>query len=222
MHKLKLALLTVFTVVGISSCGNTTSAGTTDKTAPSQPIASQSPQEDIYTMEYKLCGKKCDTNTSQIMTWGKPTEMGIGYFDDRITQNSTKLLAPTNKEKQRGMQTYLMVKCKGTLPGVEEPLKAERFVPTETYLDAITAIDSKPHYGQIQILWIKKIARTPNDNPKIIASGTLKSKLYEPLITKGDTVQGYVTMQSPITPQQVDRITWSEGQPPQVIPVKRW
>ena len=225
MQKTKLIAFLLISATALSSCSKAQSAATTEKAAPSQSIASQSPEGDIYTMEYKLCGRKCDANTSQIVTWGKPTEIGIGYFDDRITQINTKLI--TSIEKGRGMQTYFMVKCKGTLPGIAQPVRIDRFVPAETYQNILvksSGVDGKdkPIYGHVEIVSIKQIPRTPSDNPEMVAAMTLKAKIGDMYMTKPGAVNGYVTMKPDITPQQVEPITWQEGQPPQVIPVKTW
>ena len=224
MQKLKLTALLLISIAALSGCSKAESTATTEKAAPSQSIASQSPEGDIYTMEYRLCGKKCDANTSQIVTWGKPTEIGIGYFDDRITQISTKLL--TSVDKMKPMQTYFMVKCRGTLPGIEQPTKVDRFVPAETYQSVLVgwteAKPMKPLFGHIEIVSIKQIPRTPGDKPDMIAAMTLKAKISDMYMTRAGAVNGYVTMKPDITPQQVEPITWQEGQPPQLILVKTW
>lgn len=240
MQKLKLTVLILISIAALSGCSKTESTTVTGEATSPQSIA-KSPEGDIYTIEYKLCGKKCEANTSQIVTWGKPTEIGIGYFDDRITQINTKLI--TSIDKGRGMQTYFMVKSKGIIPGKFEvsqvehtspgqasPLNADRFLPAETYQNILvqsSGVDGKrkPIYGHIEIVSIKQIPRTPGDKPHMIAISTLKRKADEMYMATPDTIEGYlykIKDKPDIVPQQVEPITWQEGQPPQVIPVKAW
>jgi hypothetical protein len=240
MQKIKLTALVLISISALSGCSNAESIATTGKTPP-QSIANKSPEGDIYTMEYKLCGKTCDANTSQIVTWGKPTEIGIGYFNDRITQTTTKLI--TSIDKGRGMQTYFMVKSKGIIPGKFEvsqtdytspgqgsPLNTDRFLPAETYQNILvqsSGVDGKrkPIYGHIEIVSIKQIPRTPGDKPDMIAISTLKRKADKMYMATPGTIEGYlysIKDKPDIVPQQVEPITWQSGQPPQIIPVKAW
>jgi uncharacterized protein YcfL len=228
MKKLKLTALISISVVALSGCSKPEATATTEPVSQSQQIASKSPEGDIYAMAYKLCNKVCEKNASVIMTWGRPTEIGIAYFDDRVTQVNVKLI--TSIDAGRGMQTYFMVKSKGSLPGQVEPIPTERFVPTETYQNILvqsSGVDGKrkPIYGHIEILQIKKMPRTPGLDAANFATSSLKARLYDTYIVKPDTVNAYLYMtkdKPDIVPQQVEPITWQEGQPPQVIPVKAW
>jgi hypothetical protein len=227
MQKLKLTALLLISIAALSGCSKAESTATTEKVDRTQSITT-SPQEDIYTMEYRLCGKKCEANTSQIVTWGKPTEVGIVYYDGGLTETTTKLL--TTMDQRRMRATYFLVKCKGTSPALLKPLKIDRFVPVETYpriLISAAGIDNKPpaKYGHVEIVSIKKLPNPKPGNEYAIASQTLLTKARDPNMVSNEKIAGYFSYsldRPEIKPQQVDPITWQEGQTPQIIPVKAW
>lgn len=233
MQKLKLITLISITITVLSGCSKSETpaepvAPTSAVPAEPQKIAKKSPEGDIYAMAYKLCGKVCEKESSVIMTWGRPTEVGIAYFSDHLNQTGSKLISSINDERSVG--TYFVVKSKGSLPGQEQPIPVERFVPTEKYpliYFKVSEVDGKkkPIHGHIEIMQIKKIDRTPGDDAARLAITSLKARLHDRFIVKPDEVAGYLdlTKDKPdIVPQQVEPITWKEGQAPQVIPVKSW
>jgi hypothetical protein len=231
MQRLKLILLISISMVTLMSCGKTEVTETAKLTNSSETSVSKSPEGDIYSMEYRLCGKECREETSQIITWDKPTEIGIAYYDDLLPNNVDS--KPITSMKQRRINsTYFVVKCKGTLPGLEKPLTVNRFAPVEIFYNIAypgEGTAAKPigelKYGRIEIVAIKKLPRTQVDNPGLLARETLLKKINDPFMVAPNRLGGYLeySVNKPeIKPQQVDPITWQEGQSPQIIPVRTW
>lgn len=226
MQKLKLTALLLISITTLTSCSGAESADTTNPASKPQSITSQPASEDLYSMEYRLCAKRCPESTSKIVTWGKPTEVAIVYYDEFIWNNQRKLVVSMDKSKPNS--TYLLVKSKGTAPGLKKPLETERFTPVEVFMSAGQPKfeKSKPsEYGRIEILSIKKIPNPKPGKEYLTAMETLGDKMREPYIIPADRIEGYFSYslkQPEIQPQQVEPITLQEGQSPQVIPVKAW
>ena len=227
MKKNQLAALILISIATLSGCSKP-EATATEPANKSQTVE-KSPGGDIYAMAYKLCGKTCDkANVSVITTWGRPTEVGVVYFDGIVSNINTKLIGSMHQYARE--KVYFVVKSKGSLPGQEEPMGTERFVPTESYISYLAksrgvSEKEKPLFGHIEILQIKKIDRTPGDNPRLVAMSLLKERLTFPFMVTPDQIGGYMwaTKDKPdVVPQQVDRITWQEGGAAQIIPVRAW
>jgi hypothetical protein len=224
MQKLKLTALILISIAALSGCSKTETTTTVGEAPPSQS-ATAAASEDLYSMEYRLCGSKCLEATSQIVTWGKPTEVGIVYYDEFIWNNQKKLAVSMDKSKRNS--TYFLVKSKGTAPALKKPLGTERFTPVEVYFGAGPKYaKSKPsEYGRIEIIAIKKILDPTPGKEYLTAMKTLGAKMREPYIIPADRIEGYFSYslnQPEIKPQQTELITLQEGQSPQIIPVKAW
>jgi hypothetical protein len=207
-----------------ASCTKTTAVEV--KKSDSPQLIAKSPQQDRYIMEYKLCGATCPSQASKIETWGKPTEIGIAYYDNFLPSNVTaKPIASMDKRVIMG--TYFVVKCQGVLPGSDKPLAVSRFVPVETYYNVMIQPAEPPNkpakYGHIEIGSIEKIPNsTPMKNFQIEEIVVPQNNRYMVLPSR---IRGYLSYNKnnpDIVPQQIETIKWQSGQTPQVIPVKIW
>ncbi len=221
MQNFKLIALLLLSIATLTSCNSKT---------PSQPIASNAPNSypegDIYDMTYQVCSTVCG-RTSKIVTWGRPTEVGIAYyaegFPEQITGNQR-----IEKMADRKSIT-LVVKSKGTLPALKIPLESERFVPVEHFralgFNPITKQEALKVEGRVEILSITKIARSDREDPTLIAMKTLQTKISDEDMINPGSIKGFLglTKKDPdINPQQVEKISWQEGQQPQIITLKAW
>jgi hypothetical protein len=225
MQKLKLTALLLISIVALSGCSKAESTATTEKADRTQSATAAAASEDLYSMEYRLCTTKCPEAISQIVTWGKPTEVGIVYYDGFFWNNTTNLAV--SMDKLRMNSTYFLVKSKGTAPALKKPLGSERFAPVEVFYGAGVK-NEKPNpitYGRIEIISIRKIPNPTPGKEYLTAMKTLGSKMRGPYTVSADRIEGYFSYsldRPEIKPQQVEPITLQEGQQPQVIPVKAW
>jgi hypothetical protein len=226
MQNLKLTALLLLSIAALTACGN----GQPTKMSANSNVPNIYPNSDIYDMTYKICGESCEVRTSKIVTWGKPTEIGIGYYELSFPE-SVDGFKKIEQMKDRKYVT-LLVKCKGTLPGVEKPIDTERFVPVEHFpsslLNPFTKVQVVPN-SSVQIISITKLDRSDKESPDLTARTNLKAKIRDENMIEGRIVDGYLswTSQKPeliaqLIPQQIEEITWKEGQQPQVITLKAW
>jgi hypothetical protein len=154
---------------------------------------------DIYKTTYQKCRGVCDPNDRKthmsFYSWGKPTTVGIFYTS---SLGVLKKMPEPNSTKEIDVlsASYICFKAKGNFEVLMKPLKDEAF--------AIGSAFGRGTDLKIQILSIKKVTasqlfRFPNDI-------TEREHKNDPKVI----------------PQQVDNITWQEGQPPQVIGVRKW
>ncbi len=225
MQKLKLTALISISILiaALSGCSKPDATAMPGESAPPQSIAAAAASEDLYSMEYRLCTTKCPEAISQIVTWGKPTEVGIVYYDGFFWNNTTNLAV--SMAKLRMNSTYFLVKSKGTAPALKKPLGTERFAPVEVFYGAGVKSEKSTEYGKIEIISIRKIPNPTPGEEYLTAMKTLGGKMRYPFMISADRIEGYFSYsldRPEIKPQQVDPITWQEGQQPQVIPVKAW
>ena len=79
--------------------------------------------------------------------------------------------------------------------------------------------------GSVQILSITKLVRPDKEDPTLTAIKNLKTKITDKDMIEAGSINGFIglTKKDPdIAPQQVEKITWQEGQPPQTITLKAW
>jgi hypothetical protein len=225
MQTLKLTVLLLMSVATLTACNSKPSA----ETITTQGNISNSYTEgDIYDMTYKICGQDCNVRTSQIVTWGKPTEIGIAYYANGFPEQNYGYQKIEKMQDRQGIT--LVVKCKGTLPGMEKPIETARFAPVEHFLNVafrpFTKIEAaKAPSGSIQIISITKLNRTQAESPVVTAAKDLKTKVRDENMIEGRYVAAHLSLtknEPDMIPQQVEKITWQEGQPPQVITLKAW
>jgi len=223
VQNFKLTTLLILSIATLAAC--------TPKPA-TDPIAAQGtpdsyPEGDIYNMTYKICRTPICGRTSQIVTWGRPTEVGIAYYARGFPERSTGNQRIEKMADRRDIT--LVIKSKGTLPALEQPLETERFIPVEHFsslgFTPITKSARLKVEGTVQIVSITKLTRPDQESPRITAVKELKAKINDKDMIEAGSIDGFIglTKKDPdIRPQQVEKITWQEGQPEQIISLKPW
>jgi hypothetical protein len=268
---LKFSVIFISLIVGIAGCKATSPSD--NPTIASKSIDSKNPttsksidsptyvsRGEAYETTYALCAAECAEKPSKlssvtpkkpsidkVITWGRPTEIGIIYLKYNSQYLPLVPLAkmPYNHVLLEQTRNQLVVKSQGVLPPLSKPLATEKFTPIGAFFPppmfesdrrrASLKPQSELEYkdsvktGNIQIISIKKIdlltekaqvkaSEIEPDPSTIGAMEELEQKRYEPY----RSYYKFYENKPDIKPQQVNKITWQEGQPPQVISVKKW
>jgi hypothetical protein len=154
---------------------------------------------DIYKTTYQVCRGVCDLsnhrNDISFYSWGKPTTVGIFYTS---SLGVLKKMPEPNSTKEIDILSgsHVCFKAKGNFEVLMKPLKDEAFAIGSAFG---RGTDLKIHILSIKKVTASQLFRFPNDI-------TEREHKNDPKVI----------------PQQVDNITWQEGQPPQVIGVRKW
>jgi hypothetical protein len=154
---------------------------------------------DIYKTTYQLCPEACDFNNRMndrsFYSWGKPSAIGILYLGRGGL--AKKMPVPNSmKEEDLSTASYVSFKSKGNFEVLMNPLKDEAF--------AISSIFGRNQDLKINIISIQKVTAS-------------QLSIFPTEVTEIEKKRG-----RDHKPQQIDEITWQEGQPPQIIGVRKW
>lgn len=154
---------------------------------------------DIYRTTYQLCPGVCDfsnkMNDRSFYSWGKPSAVGILYLGRGGL--AKKMPVPNSlKEEDLSTASYVSFQSKGDFEKFMKPLEDESF--------SVGSIFNRDKNSTINIISIKKVTgselfKFPTEVTEMENKNTRKHK-----------------------PQQIDEITWQEGQAPQIIGVRKW
>jgi hypothetical protein len=244
MQNLKFRILLLISIFSVTACalrkpisGDTTTArAQIATTIVAQKPPKYIPKGNIYETKYYYCSFECrleeDPNRTprSVITWGKPTEVGIIYAKRNYPEiikmvPEEKLKLPNNIYQGNVTNASLVIKSKGVLSGTKSPLPTEKFTPTNALSTPILMRNRVFIFGRIRIVSIKPLNPIREEfefNRKVefvnnfTSSGMLTMEAAIPAY-----YQDYQNKPD-IKPQQVDKITWQEGQPPQIIPVRQW
>lgn len=187
-------------------------------------------------------------STHSVITWGRPTEIGIIYhkYDyPKYLPIIPLAKMPYNHATLEQTRNQLVIKSQGVLPPLTKPLATEKFTPIGAFFPQpifepntrvpSMKIQSELEYkntvktGNIQIVSIEKIdlsteksqVKASELQPNLSTIGAmeeLQQNRYEPY----RSYYKFYNEKPDLKPQQVNKITWQEGQPPQIISVKKW
>ena len=203
---------------------------------------------DVYETKYILCNSYCAdrpkraATTTTVATWGKPTEIGFIYPEQSYPQSMA--FNPSKKIIYNGititnMQAQLVIKSRGLLPPLRQPLGTAKFTPVATLIPMFFPEKSNPpmvaeakgsvRTGNVKILSVKKLSPTEaniyikkaKNPPNLATIGAMEESLYKEIQTYAAYYEFYKNKPD-IKPQQVEKISQLVNTTPQVIQIKKW
>ncbi len=258
----------VLLLFGISSCRTTQTGNPTKPLAQAQTanspadIIEQDPIEimkrkssipatapgDIYETKYILCDRYCSETgkyadrITTVATWDKPTEIGFIYAEPNLQQRMA--FKPRKKIVYNSMtitslDAQLVIKSKGLVPPLKQPLSTAKFTPVSTttpmfFPENVKAplmkeAKDKVRTGSLKILSVKKLSPTEANvyikeayNPPNLATiGAIEASVYGEIQELAAYYKFYDNKPD-IKPQQFEKISDLVNTTPQVIQVKKW
>lgn len=200
---------------------------------------------DLYITKYLVCDDKdvCgalpDVRPYYVETWGRPTEVGALYYrqyGDQVKSWLTplkKMPQPTDDTTFAG--SAVLFKSRGIPTYHSSPSATEVFSPDPLLANPLMPIWEsrriKKNVGETRVV-IKIISIIKLDEAAKNRADTRSERAYSQDLA-GDS-PGKVLMNlsyfyrelkknptASLAPQQVEKITWQEGQPPQLIIIKQ-
>jgi hypothetical protein len=188
---------------------------------------------DLYETTYLVCDDKdiCaalpDAPPHRVKTWGRPTEIGALYYQQYADQVKS-WFTPLKKMPQPSDDTTfagsaVLFKSRGIPIYQLGPIATEVFSPDPLATDPLMPIWEsrriKKNVGEtrvvIKIVSIKKLDESVKSTLAQVSLGKqgLNLSYFYDYLKKNPTAS--------LAPQQVEKITWQEGQPPQLIIIKQ-
>lgn len=262
MIKTQLQILILTASLGISGCGNTMTSSVRAPLALNQTnVADPQPDSDstslavkpendvdVYETKYILCDQFCTdkpiraAGTTTVATWGKPTEIGFIYPEQFYPQSMA--FNPRKKITYNGMtitnlQAQLVIKSRGVLPPLDQPLKVAKFTPLSTLLPMffpegfnvplMAEAKGSVRTVNIKILSVRKLSlaeanvyiKKAKNPPNLATIGAIESSVYGE-VQKLAAYYEFYKNKPDIKPQQVEKISSEVNAKPQLIQVKKW
>lgn len=249
MNNLNIAALLLISAFTLSACGNKPATSevslATRELVKVQPTASESEyvhKEDMYETSYSLlraaCIKNivnnnCEVRVHKVITWGKPSEIGIiylqGSYPSPLSSTPVNLLPREGISETPGTFTFdgsdqqVVIKSRGILPTLKTPLESDRFTPISDFISHTdTDVNNKiSKTGSIKVISVRKL--TLQEEKAIFdESDAFFYRIKAPVsMASLSAYYDYYKDKPDIKPHQTDKITWQEGQPPQVIALRK-
>jgi hypothetical protein len=185
---------------------------------------------EMFEITFNICNPKCQNNITAV-TWGRPTQVGLLYYSGILEEHKlwlkpmTKM--PTSSKDQRDLRIQLVFKSSGAVPPLSDPLPDQKFAPvfgpTNLILTSELQLPRKLEVISIRRMTLEEEESKANRAramPRGIARAGESFETYS--LSVWNYYQAIKGKPDDLKPQQVENITWQDGQPPQIIPVKAW